>query len=124
MARHNDFGREAESLAQTFFEEHGYEICDLNWTHEKAELDLVVYKDCILVFVEVKARSRTDFGFPDDAVNARKQKLMARAAEAYVHIMGYKGEIRFDIFSVLQTGSGQPQVTHHPDAFWPGHHTN
>lgn len=124
MAQHNDFGHEAESLAKTFLEEHGYEICDINWTHGKAELDLVVYKDCVLVFVEVKARSRTDFGQPDDFVDERKQKLLAKAADEYAHVMGYKGEMRFDIISVLQFGSNKPQLKHHMDAFWPGHLKN
>ncbi|MBE7175498.1 MAG: YraN family protein [Mucilaginibacter polytrichastri] len=124
MAQHNDFGREAESLAKTWLEEHGYEICDENWRHGKDEIDLVVYRECVLVFVEVKARSRTDFGLPDDAVDLRKQKLLARAADAYVYAVDYKGEIRFDIISVLQLPGTAPQIRHHIDAFWPGHRQN
>lgn len=64
MAVHNDLGREGESIAKQYLEGKGYEVLDENWTHGKAEIDLIVYKDGIMVFVEVKARTSVAFGQP------------------------------------------------------------
>jgi putative endonuclease len=64
MAIHNDLGREGESIAKQYLEGKGYEVLDENWTHGKAEIDLIVYKDGIMVFVEVKARTSVAFGQP------------------------------------------------------------
>ena len=80
MALHLELGRKGESLAKTFLENAGYEILDENWTHGKAEIDLVAYKDKVIIFAEVKTRSGTGFGQPEDFVDSRKQKLLADAA--------------------------------------------
>ncbi|MGZ3814213.1 MAG: YraN family protein, partial [Mucilaginibacter sp.] len=50
MAQHLDLGRKGESLAKTFLENSGYEILDENWTHGKAEIDLIAYKDRVIIF--------------------------------------------------------------------------
>ncbi|WP_450782892.1 YraN family protein [Streptomyces sp. NPDC001635] len=57
MALHNDLGRAGEKIAKQYLEDQGYEILDENWTHGKAEVDLIVYKNGIMIFVEVKSRS-------------------------------------------------------------------
>ena len=53
MAIHNDLGREGEGIAKQYLENNGYEVLDENWTFGKAEVDLIVYKDGVMVFVEV-----------------------------------------------------------------------
>ena len=62
MAVHLELGRRGESLAKTFLESLGYEILDENWTHGKAEVDLIAYKDRVIIFTEVKTRTGNGFG--------------------------------------------------------------
>lgn len=119
MAEHHLLGNKGEVLACQYLEELGYEILDRNWTFKKAEIDIIVYKDRKMVFVEVKARSGKAFGQPEDFVDAAKQKIMERAAEEYIYLMDHKGEIRFDIVSILFETSDRHILRHIEDAFWP-----
>jgi len=55
-------------------------VLDKNWTHGKAEIGLIVYKDGVMVFVEVKARTSVAFGQAEEFVHNAKQKQMELAA--------------------------------------------
>lgn len=118
MAIHNQLGQQGETIAKNFLEEAGYEILDENWCFGKAEIDLVAYLDKRIVFVEVKTRTSSGFGQPEDFVNQTKQTLLQTAAEEYLYIMNFKGEIRFDIISILFDKQGNYKLKHIEDAFW------
>jgi putative endonuclease len=119
MAQHLDLGRHGENLAKIFLEDSGYEILDENWTHGKAEIDLIAYKNRIIIFAEVKTRTGNGFGEPEDFVDTRKQKLLAEAADEYIYLMDHQGEVRFDIISILFDKSTNYTLKHIEDAFWP-----
>ncbi|MES2428673.1 MAG: YraN family protein [Bacteroidota bacterium] len=119
MAVHNDLGRHGESLAKAYLEQAGYEILDENWTHGKAEIDLIAYKDKVIIFAEVKTRTGNSFGEPEDFVDTRKQKLLADAADEYIYLMDHQGEVRFDIIAILFDNSKNYKLNHIEDAFWP-----
>lgn len=119
MAQHLDLGRRGENLAKIFLEGLGYEILDENWTHRKAEIDLVVYKDKVIIFAEVKTRTGNGFGEPEDFVDTRKQRLLAEAADEYIYLMDHQGEVRFDIISILFDRNDNYTLKHIEDAFWP-----
>ncbi|HEK20851.1 YraN family protein [Mucilaginibacter sp.] len=119
MATHNDLGKQGEALAKAFLEGAGYEILDENWTFGKAEIDLIAYQNKVIIFTEVKTRSGTGFGLPEDFVDARKQRLMAQAADEYIYLMNHTGEVRFDIISVLFNRNNTHTIKHIEDAFWP-----
>jgi putative endonuclease len=119
MAVHLELGRRGESLAKTHLENAGYEILDENWTHGKAEVDLIAYKDKVIVFAEVKTRTGNAFGEPEDFVDARKQKLLVSAADEYIYLMDHQGDVRFDIISILFDKQTNYTLKHIEDAFWP-----
>ena len=119
MATHNDLGFKGEAIAKTYLEKLGYEILDENWVHGKAEIDLIAYQDKKIIFVEVKTRTSTAFGLPEDFVSTAKQKQMDLAANEYIEIMNHQGEIRFDIISVLFDKQNNYTIKHIEDAFWP-----
>jgi putative endonuclease len=119
MAKHLDLGRKGESLAKAHLEKAGYEIMDENWTHGHLEVDLIAYKDKVIIFTEVKTRTGNFFGEPEDFVDKRKQKLLVEAAEEYVYLMNHQGEVRFDIISVLFDRQDNYTLKHIEDAFWP-----
>jgi len=119
MAKHLDLGREGESLAKAHLENAGYEILDENWTHGKLEVDLIAYKDKVMIFAEVKARTGNFFGQPEDFVDTRKQKLLVEAADEYIYLMNHQGEVRFDIIAILFDNKHNYTLNHIEDAFWP-----
>jgi len=118
MATHNDLGKKGELIAKAYLETNGYEILDENWTYGKAELDLIAYKNRVMVFVEVKARTSVAFGEPEDFVDAAKQKQMELASSEYIEIMNHQNDIRFDIIAITFTKNSYT-LNHIEDAFWP-----
>lgn len=120
MASHNDLGLKGEQIARTYLEGKGYRIIVSNWRHGRAEIDLIASYDNILVFVEVKTRSSSQFGQPDEFVGPKKEQQLAKAACAYMDQVRYQGEIRFDIVAILLPPQAATEVNHIQDAFFPG----
>ncbi|WDF68299.1 YraN family protein [Sphingobacterium oryzagri] len=116
MAKHLDSGKRGEQLAVKFLAQRGYDIITLNWRHKYGEIDIIARDKDTLVFIEVKARSSSSFGEPDSFVDSRKQALLIRAADAYLDISGYEGEIRFDIVAVYLHKNDHIELI--KDAFW------
>lgn len=119
MAKHLDLGRRGESLAKAHLENTGYEILDENWTHGRLEVDLIAYKNKMIIFAEVKTRTGNGFGEPEDFVDIRKQRLLADAADEYLYLMNHQGECRFDIISIVFDRNDNYILKHIEDAFWP-----
>ena len=69
MAKHNDFGRHSEIMAQNYLMSIGYKILETNWRSGHKEIDIIAKDENIIVFVEVKSRTNDIFAKPEDAVN-------------------------------------------------------
>ncbi|MFC4212272.1 YraN family protein [Pedobacter lithocola] len=119
MATHNELGQKGEYIAKKYLEDKGYEILDENWVHGRAEIDLIVYKNGIIIFVEVKSRTSVAFGQPEDFVQQAKQKQMEIASLEYIEIMNHQNEIRFDIIAITFKKDNTYTLKHIEDAFWP-----
>jgi putative endonuclease len=118
MAEHNEFGKMGEAMAQKHLLAKGYKIIATNWTYGKDEIDIIAKHNNFLVIVEVKTRSTNYFGDPEEAVTKKKRKFLVRAADAYINIHNVPEEVRFDIISIVVTGS-QWDINHIEDAFYP-----
>ena len=55
----------------------------------------------------------------EDFVNIAKEQKMEIAADEYINLMNFDGDIRFDIISILFDNSGKHTLRHIEDAFWP-----
>ena len=90
MPQHIQTGKRGESAAAAYLDQQGCRIAERNWGAGRGEIDLIAWAHArLLVFVEVKARSGDGFGGPEEAVDARKQDIMARTAGAYMEHIGY-----------------------------------
>jgi putative endonuclease len=107
-------GKNGELLAKEFLLEKEYIILQLNWRYKRSEIDIIAQDKNVIVFVEVKARNTTSFGNPEDFVTANKVKKMHEAADAYIELFDWKGELRFDIIAVEKDN----KLTHFEDAFY------
>ncbi len=98
-------GRRGERAAEKYLRRNGYRIVARNFRAAGAEIDLIAMDGETLVFVEVKTRRSRDAGAPEEAVDARKQTRMRRAAEVFAR--RYRAdeiEMRFDIAAVDASG--------------------
>tara|TARA_R110002124_G_scaffold46393_1_gene139331 strand:- start:348 stop:704 length:357 start_codon:yes stop_codon:yes gene_type:complete len=117
MSTHNDTGHWGEEKASVFLMEKGFEILEKNYRHKHMEIDLIVKKDNTLIFVEVKTRTGTGFGMPEEFVNYTKARLIMKAAEHYIYAVDWHLDIRFDIVSILIIPNGALDIRHIQDAF-------
>lgn len=110
------FGRRAEQAAAQYYQEQGFSVVDRNHRYRRAEIDLIVEKEDLLVFVEVKARSSSQFGFPENFVSPAQQARVCVVAEHYIAERNWHMRIRFDIIAIVKQAEGW-QLTHFEDAF-------
>lgn len=119
MAAHNELGRYGERLALAYLEQCGYRILEKNWVYGRAEVDLIALHEGILIFAEVKTRSSTDYGEPEDFVDWKKEKQLEFASSVYIDKRNHQGEIRFDIIAIVFENKELYKINHIEDAFWP-----
>lgn len=100
-------GVSAESRASLFLSAKGYRTLAKRWKSSVGEIDLVVKRGQLIVFVEVKARAALDAAA--EAVLPRQQRRIIAAAEAWLAAhpehAGY--DMRFD--AILVAPGRMPQ---------------
>lgn len=88
-------GAAAEELAARHLLAHGLRIIERNFRVRGGEIDLIAQDGASLVFVEVRLRSRGDFGGAAASITARKQQRIILAARHYLQTHGEQA-CRFD----------------------------
>src|SRR5882757_5178216 len=108
-----------ERVAERFLRHKGYKIVACGLRLRGAELDLVAIDGRTIVFVEVKTRRTENFGRPAEAVDARKQWHMTRAALFYLKRHGLlEYQSRFDVVGIIWPhGAKRPEIQHFLNAF-------
>ena len=121
VACHNDIGKKGEDIAVEYLTSKGYSICERNWRSGKKEIDIIAMDSLEVVIVEVKTRTSTEYGDPEEFVKPAKIRNIAQAADAYLSRLPHAVDVRFDIISVVipQNQSGKYQIEHIKDAFYP-----
>jgi len=93
-------GAYGEILAANFLIGKGCRIIDRNFRTTYGEIDLIATNGDELLFIEVKTRTASGYGYPELAVDNRKISRLAKAAEIYLNKNGRKYCWRLDIVSV------------------------
>ncbi len=73
-----------ETLAAASYREQEYIILDSNFRCRFGEVDLIVFRDEQLVFVEVRTRREGSMLTPAETVDKHKQRRLIAAAEYYL----------------------------------------
>ena len=105
-------GAAGEDAVARWYVHGGYEVIDRNWRCRDGELDLVVARDSVLVFCEVKTRRSTAFGVPAEAVTRTKQRRLRTLAVRWLdaHPDARRRTLRFDVASVLAARGTEPVI--------------
>ena len=77
-------GSLGEDLAAQYLERAGLSLIERNYRCKAGEIDLVATDGDELVFAEVRTRSGTAFGTPEESLTARKRRKMAECAFSYL----------------------------------------
>ncbi|HHW92182.1 MAG TPA: YraN family protein [Firmicutes bacterium] len=113
-----EIGQLGEEMALRYLRRQGYRILERNFRCRLGEIDLIAREKEELVFIEVKTRTSTRFGLPQEAVNWEKQRRLSRLAQFYLVSRGLAGiNCRFDVVAILLTDGGKPRIEIIKDAF-------
>ena len=111
------FGELGERIAERWLRERGWRVMQRRFRSGHRDIDLVVEREGVVAFVEVKARRGDRFGDPVEAVNWRKQRELGRSARVWISRFGRAQEAyRFDVVGVLVDGE-RVRIRHIPGAF-------
>lgn len=113
MDKRRLFGNRCEIKAARFLEGKGYRILAHQFKTKHGEIDLVAEKDNELIFIEVKARKNTRFGYPEEAVRYNKLQKMAAAASVYLEQRElFVQPFRFDVIAMLLKENNEFEIEH------------
>jgi putative endonuclease len=118
MSHRQVVGTLGEQAAATSLENLGYQILHRNYRVRGGELDIVCENNGILVFCEVKTRTSTQFGLPEEAITFAKRKRLRRLALEYLQREGRRARaLRFDVISVAMNNGRVAELRHLVNAF-------
>lgn len=118
MTEKKELGNKGEELAKEFYEKNNYRVLETQWRFGHLEVDIIAANLESVVFCEVKTRSSSTFGRPEEFVTKQKQRNLIRAANSYIARHRIDKEVRFDIIAILREG-GQFELQYIPNAFTP-----
>lgn len=113
-----DFGQYAEMVAADYLVKKGFSILVQNFRYKRFEIDLIVKKGKLIVFLEVKARKNNLFGNPEAFVGQKKIRALRLAAAHYLRMQNSWQAIRFDIIAVLGSKEKVTEILHLEDGFY------
>jgi putative endonuclease len=117
-----------EAYAAAYLQERGYQILERNARNPYGEIDLVMVGAAgmgqtllqdpdskpVTVFVEVKTRRSTTYGYPEQAITRRKREHMLAAAQAYMQAHPeLAGDWRVDVIAVFRPDPNRPAIVNH-----------
>jgi putative endonuclease len=108
-----------EDLAACFLQGMGYEIVSRNQRLGPVEIDLLVRCGETLAIVEVRLRSGTARGRPEETVSPRKRRTLLRAWRQIAASHPEARVVRMDILAIELDGRRRLSLRHYPHAWIP-----
>ena len=119
MKKYNQLlGSEGESIATDYLQKLGYTILERNWRYQRAEVDIIATKNDVLYIVEVKTRTNTTFGMPEESVSKTKFNLLQLAAEAYMYLNTRYILLQFCIIAIILPKGQPPEIMMFEDVYF------
>ena len=101
-------GELGERWARGYLEKRGYRIRDTNFHCREGEIDIVAQHEDSLVFVEVRTKTGSAFGTPEESVTTAKQEKLASVAMSYLQTHdGLPSEWRIDVVAIEVSPRGR-----------------
>ncbi|RME98983.1 MAG: YraN family protein [Chloroflexi bacterium] len=112
MDKRKQTGQRGEDIAAAYFQAQGYTIIRRNWRCATGELDIIMERDDTLVFVEVRTRTGSRYGTPEESITPAKQARLIELAHAYLQETGAPHHRwRIDVAAV-RLNRGVPTINH------------
>ena len=114
----HDLGKSGENIALNYLKDNKYEIIARGYRLFRGEIDIIASDQKTLVFVEVKTRKSTDYGFPEESVTPSKQQQIRKIAQGFLAKNNLQDvECRFDVISLYFDEEERYSIRHIKNAF-------
>lgn len=92
----------AEETALQFLLSHKLRLLTRNYRTRKGEIDLILNDKDDIVFVEVRSRSRYDYGTAAETINSQKKQKLIMTARHFLQKRNllYRANSRFDVVAI------------------------
>lgn len=112
-----DRGDEGEQRAVNYLQQAGYKILYRNWRTRNGEIDIIVEKDNLIVFCEVKTLPNATLDMLKTVLNYEKQQRILKTSKCFLanHRQYSNSYIRYDVIVIDMPG--YPPVYHIENAF-------
>jgi putative endonuclease len=106
-----EIGNHAEDLACEYLQAQGLHLITRNFSCRMGEIDLIMREQQTVVFVEVRARTKTDGYDPIESITYPKQQRLLRTGLLFLQKKGWLDAYpcRFDVIGITYS-NGQPIV--------------
>jgi len=107
-----ELGNKGETIASGYLKEIGYKILEKNFRTRDGEIDLIAQDSEEIVFIEVKTRRNSNFGYPEEAVDEKKVEKMIKVANSWLEAKEkFDNSWRIDIIAI-ELNIRPPKITH------------
>jgi len=93
-------GNKEEDMTEDYLKEHGYTILHRNWRFRHWEVDIIANKGKFLHFIEIKTRTSSAYGKPEESISKSKMDNLMNAAEEYQYLNPQWKFIQFDVLAI------------------------
>ncbi|RKX83333.1 MAG: endonuclease [Spirochaetes bacterium] len=96
-----ELGEKGEKIAEEYLKDCGYQILKRNYMVGHSDIDILAKNNDFLVFIEVRTKSNSDRGMPEDTLTKKKLWRMKKTAELYITFNHYQGLARLDAVCIV-----------------------
>jgi len=98
-AQNVENGAGAEDAAELWLQQRGLSVVARNYRCKSGEIDRIMLEQKTLVFVEVRLRTRSDFGGAAASITPAKQQRLIKTAQLFLmqHPQFSRHACRFDV---------------------------
>ncbi len=93
-------GKVAECAALHYLERQGLRLVERNYSTRWGEIDLIMWQQHTLVFIEVRQRNNPHFGGAAASVGLAKQDRLWKTAQIYLQRYASLPACRFDLVAI------------------------
>jgi len=111
MTNTTEQGSYFEEMACRHLQKKGLKLLAKNFRHRQGEIDLIMYHDNTLVFVEVRYRKIATYGSAEESITHRKQQSIISTANYFLMKKKlWDSPCRFDTITIMP--SKRPLKSH------------
>jgi putative endonuclease len=118
MTHHKLIGNKGELLAEAYLIEKKFSIIAKNWRYKHVEIDIIASFNNKLHFVEVKTRTNSKFGLPEESISQAKMNHLKKGAEAFLYQYPEWLKVQFDVIAIILKKGEAPEIFVIEDVFF------